>query len=67
VGDAVDFGGELLPLGFHWYRLPAKFYVILWMMLWLGAVGCLVSGVLEGLEMARDEWKGSGPLSSPIR
>jgi hypothetical protein len=34
------------------YRLPAKFYIILWVTLWLGAVACLVMGVWEGLEGA---------------
>jgi len=34
------------------YRLPAKFYFILWLTLWVSAVGSFLLGVWEGLDVA---------------
>jgi hypothetical protein len=31
-------------------------------MLWLEAVGCLVSGLSEGIDAAMDEWSGAIPV-----
>jgi hypothetical protein len=31
---------------------------------WISVVSYFLSGVLEGIDAAKDEWKGPGPLSS---
>ena len=48
------------------YRLSAKFYIIMWMSLWLGAAGMVLVGCFEGLEMATDEMKGPGPKCGAV-
>jgi hypothetical protein len=32
------------------------FYIILWVTLWLGVVGCFLFGVLGAVNAAMDEW-----------
>ena len=48
------------------YRLPAKFYLVLWLTLWTAAFGSFLLGVWEGLDAARDAHKGPGPQCGAI-
>lgn len=48
------------------YRLPAKFYFILWLTLWVSAVGSFLLGVWESLDVAMDANNGPGPQCGAI-
>jgi hypothetical protein len=43
------------------YRLPAKFYIILWTSMWAAAVGMFVMAFLQALDLFAAQHQGPGP------
>ena len=47
------------------YRLPAKFYIILWMALWVSAVSLPIVGLFEAMEAAIDSKAHGSAVDAP--
>ena len=48
------------------YRLPAKFYIILWMSMWAAAVGMFVMAFLGAIDEAGARHQGPGPQCGAV-